>query len=238
MNRIRILYFLSVFLVLPVLLNAQGGRAFVVNHFVSDPNVIESHVVITDVEGKGPIVTMKFYDNDGNLVGEGKELVQPFGKLNLDPGKYVEHAVVNGTVHISADRGNIVAEYWQFYKDPQESWKNTTAIAVSAPGFSKLVAPHFVSDRDVEAYLVLANTDGKDAVVSIQFYDDTGSLLGKARELVKANGKRILKPWEYVKHKTTGVAFIESDGGRVAGEYWQAQDSKRYQVVYPMGGIK
>jgi hypothetical protein len=215
---------------------AQGGKSFVINHFVSDPNVIQAHLVITDVDGKGPQVSMKFYNNDGKLVGEGKEIIQPFGKLNLNPGKYVNNAVVNGTVHITAN-GNIVAEYWQFYKKSNETWKNTTAIGYSTPGFSKMVCPHFVSDKSVEAYLVLANSDGKDATVDIKFYDDSGRELGKAHELVKANGKAILKPMDYVKTQATGVAHIVASGGKVTGEYWQAEQAKQYQTVVPMGGL-
>ena len=213
---------------------AQGGQNFVINHFVSDPSVIESHLVITDVEGTGPVVKMKFYNNDGKLVGEGKEIVQPFGKLNLNPGKYMNNAVVNGTVQLSAN-GNIVAEYWQFYK--KEAWKNTTTVGYAVPGYSKLVCPHFVSDKNVEAYLVFANSDGKDATIDVKFYDDNGRELGKAHELVEANGKRILKPMDYVKTQATGVAYITSTGGKVTGEYWQAEKAKIYQTATPMGGL-
>ncbi|PLX23651.1 MAG: hypothetical protein C0600_14360, partial [Ignavibacteria bacterium] len=68
---------------------AQGAEKYIINHFVNDPKVIEAHLVITDVQGKGPIVNMTFYDNDGNVIGKGKELIQPYGKLNLNPEKYV-----------------------------------------------------------------------------------------------------------------------------------------------------
>jgi len=216
---------------------AQGGRSYVINHFVSDPNVIESHLVITDVEGLAPTVYLKFYDNDGNLIGQGKERVQPFNKLNLNPGRFVNNKVVNGTVHLESEGGNIVAEYWQFYKDPRETWKNTTTIGFEAPGFSKLACPHFVSDKDVEAYLVFASSDGKDATITINFYDDAGRTLGTTQQVVKGNGKLILKPMDFVKKQATGVAYISASGGKITGEYWQAQAGKDYQIATPMGGI-
>lgn len=236
MKKIRIVLVLVAVVAFAGNVFAQGGRNFVINHFVSDPSVIDAHLVITDVDGKGPTVAIKFFNNDGKLVGEGKEIIQPFGKLNLNPGKYVNNAVVNGTVHITAN-GNVVAEYWQFYKKNSESWKNTTAIGYIAPGYSKLVCPHFVSDKAVEAYLVLANSDGKDATVDVKFYDDNGRELGKAHELVKANGKAILKPMDYVKAQATGVAYITASNGKVTGEYWQAESAKQYQTVVPMGGL-
>jgi hypothetical protein len=218
-------------------IHAQGSERYIINHFVSDPNVIESHLVITDVEGKGPIVTMKLYDNDGKLLGEGKELVQPFGKLNLNPGKYINNRVANGTIHIESAGGNIVAEYWQFYRNAAESWKNTTTIGQEMKGYSRLVCPHFVSDPGVEVYIVLANSDGKDAVVSLSFRDDSGKELASARELVKANGKLVLQPSAIVKSKATGVVYISAEGGRITADYWQAESAKKYQIATPLAGM-
>ncbi|MBE0645976.1 MAG: hypothetical protein IH600_17980 [Bacteroidetes bacterium] len=236
MKYTRNVLFAAALLLLASRVLAQGAEKYIINHFVNDPSVIDAHLVITDVEGNGPIVAMKFYDNDGNLIGEGKELIQPFGKLNLDPGKYVKK-VANGTIHIEAQGGNIVAEYWQFYKDPKESWKNTTTVGQDAAGYTKLVCPHFVSDPDVEVYIVLANTDGKDAIVNVVFHDDNGREVGKARELVKANGKTALLPWNIIKTKATGVAFITAQGGKITADYWQAEKAKSYQIATPIAGI-
>ncbi|MDH7514347.1 MAG: hypothetical protein QHI48_00525 [Bacteroidota bacterium] len=227
---------LAAFFACTVSSSAQTGRQYIINHFVSDPGVIEAHLVITDVDGLGPTVTIKCYNNDGKLIGEGKETIPPFGKVNLNPGKYVNNSVVNGTVHISAT-SNIVAEYWQFYKKTNESWKNTTAVGAPAPGYERLVCPHFVSDKNVEAYLVLADSDGKGAVLDIVFYNDGGAEVGRLTQTVKPNGKVILKPTDHVKAPATGVVHITAAGGRVTGEYWQAEDQKRYQTVVPMGGI-
>ncbi|MCZ7557423.1 MAG: hypothetical protein M5R41_13570 [Bacteroidia bacterium] len=220
-----------------VRVHAQGSERYIINHFVSDPKVIESHLVITDVEGKGPIVTMKLYDNDGKLLGEGKELVQPFGKLNLNPGKYIDNRIANGTIHIESAGGNIVAEYWQFYKNAAESWKNTTTIGQEKKGYAQLVCPHFVSDPGVEVYIVLANADGKDAIVKLSFRDDSGKELASSRELVKANGKLVLQPSNIVKSKATGVVHITAEGGRVTADYWQAEAAKKYQIATPITGM-
>lgn len=214
---------------------AQGGKNYIINHFVADASVVEAHLVITDVEGNGPVVNLSFYDGKGKLVGSGKEVIQPFGKLNLDPTKYVK-GTVNGTVHIASTGGNVVAEYWQFYKKDADSWKNTTTTGFEKPGFTKLVCPHFVADQSVEAYIVIANTGSSDATVDLKFYDDDGNEVGKRRELVEGNGKVILKPTDYVSKKTTGVVHITASGGRVTGEYWQAEGSKKYQLAVPMGG--
>ena len=236
MKYTRIVLLVVTLLLLASNVRAQGADKYIINHFVNDPKVIEASLVITDVEGNGPIVTMKFYDNDGKIVGEGKELVQPFGKLNLNPAKYVSK-VANGTIHIEAQGGNIVAEYWQFYKNAAESWKNTTTVGQDAVGYSKLVCPHFVSDPDVEVYIVLANPDGKDAIVNVVFHDDNGREVGTARELVKANGKIALQPWGIVKTKATGVASFSAQGGRITADFWQAEKTKSNQHATPVAGI-
>ncbi|MDT8323901.1 MAG: hypothetical protein RRA94_07325 [Bacteroidota bacterium] len=226
----------AVLVLLATRMFAQGADKYIINHFVNDPDVIEAYLVVTDVQGQGPIVTLQFFDNDGKLLGEGKELLQPYGKLNLNPGKYVK-SVANGTIHITSKGGNVVAEYWQFYKDAKESWKNTTTVGQEAVGYAKLVCPHYVSDPDVEVYLVLANTDAQDVVVNVRFHDDNGREVGKARQLVKANGKAVIQPWEVIKNKATGVAFISTDGGRVTADYWQAEKARSYQITAPVAGI-
>ncbi|MBN1447755.1 MAG: hypothetical protein JXA28_07470 [Bacteroidetes bacterium] len=236
MTYTRSLFMAAALLLLASQVFAQGAEKYIINHFVNDPSVIEAHIVVTDVQGKGPIVKLTFYDNDGKLIAEGKELLQPYGKLNLDPGKYVTR-VANGTIHIQAEGGNIVAEYWQFYKDQKESWKNTTTIGQEAKGYNALVCPHFVSDPDVEVYIVLANTDGKDAVANILFHDDSGREVGKARELVRGNGKTIVQPFKIIGNRANGVAFISVTGGKITADYWQAEENKQYQIATPVSGI-
>lgn len=217
--------------------NAQGAREFIINHFVADNNEIESHLVITDVDGQGPTVTIKFYNAEGAMLGQGTELLPKFGKLNLNPAKYVGKKAM-GTIHIASSSGNIVAEYWQFYAKASREWENTSAIGYAKPGYKKLVCPHFVADKAaVESYLVLANSNNQDVTATITFYGDDGRELGNARKLVKANGNLILAPSDVVKVQATGVAHITAEGGRLTGEYWQKESAKSYQRVVPMGGL-
>ena len=72
----------------------------------------------------------------------------------------------------------------------------------------------------------MAQISDRDVTIDVKFYDDNGRELGKAHELVKANGKKILKPTDFVKTQATGVAFISATGGKVTGEYWQAEKDK------------
>jgi len=41
-------------------LDAQVGKNLVINRFVSDPDNIETHVVVSDVDGVGPNLKFRF----------------------------------------------------------------------------------------------------------------------------------------------------------------------------------
>jgi hypothetical protein len=86
-------------------------------------------------------------------------------------------------------------------------------------------------------YIVLANSDGKDAVVTVLFHDDAGREIGKAREMVKANGKTAILPYSVIKSKANGVAFISAQGGKITADYWQAENGKTYQIATPIAGM-
>src|SRR5512133_443461 len=68
----------------------QASKVIIVNHFICDPAVIEGHLVVTDVAGKGGSVTIACYDEAGILAGKGTESIPPSGKINVNPDKYVK----------------------------------------------------------------------------------------------------------------------------------------------------
>jgi len=64
---------------------AQTGKKLIINNFVSDPANIETHLVISDVEGIGPNIKISIFSEDGRLIYERYERLNPFGKLNYKP---------------------------------------------------------------------------------------------------------------------------------------------------------
>ncbi len=222
--------------VLSVTAFGQAGKVLIVNHFVSDPAVIEGHLVVTDVAGKGGSVNIAVYDESGSLAGKAQEMIPPSGKINVNPGTYVKDRKMIGTIRVTANQP-VVGQYWQFYKDSKLGWKNIAVPAANAPGYTKLVCQHFVSDPDVESYLVVADAEGKAKQVFVEFYSDEGELAGQTTVTIPANGKFSIQPYELVgRKKMTGVAYIQTDGGRVTGEYWQVAPKEMYQVAHAMQG--
>jgi len=216
--------------------HGQSGKSLIVNHFVSDPAVVEGHLVIADVEGSGASVNLSFYDESGHLEGKGSETIPANGKINVSPEKYVKGAKMIGTVHISASKP-VAGQYWQFYKDKNLGWKDIAVPAAVAPGSTKLICQHFVSDPGIESYIVIADANGSEASVYIEFYSDNGDLAGQTKVTIPANGKVSVKPYDLVgKKKLTGVAYIQSESGRITGEYWQVSASEKYQIAHSMFG--
>ena len=214
----------------------QSGKSLIINHFVCDPAVIEGHVVVADVDGSGGTVNMNFYDQGGSLVGKATESVPSMGKINVNPEKYIGSKKMIGTIRISSSQA-IAGQYWQFYKDSKLGWKNIAVPAAVTPGATKLVCQHFVSDPSIESYIVVADADGKGSTVYVELYSDNGELAGQTLVNIPANGKTSIQPYDLVgKKKMTGVAYVQTDGGRITGEYWQVSTKEKYQVAHAMQG--
>lgn len=215
----------------------QAGKTIIINHFVSDPAVIDGYLVVADVAGKGGSVNLAFYDENGNLAGSGKETFPAHGKINVNPEKYVKGKKMIGTIRATSSQ-LITGQYWQFYKDASLGWKNIAVPAAPAPGSSRLVCQHFVSDpSEVESYIVVANGGTKPLTVYIDMYSDNGDLVSQTSRPIAGNGKISLIPSDIVGgKKMTGVAYIQADGGMITGEYWQVSPGEKYQVAHALQG--
>ncbi len=214
----------------------QAGKQLVINHFVSDPQVIEGHLVVSDVEGRGGTINVAVYDESGALYGKSEESIPPGGKLNINAEKYVQGRKMVGTMRITATT-TVVGQYWQFYRDPALGWKNIAVPAAVGPGATKLICQHFVADPQIESYIVVADAEGTGPTVYVECYNDQGELAGQKKINIPKYGKFSIKPLDLVGgKKMTGVAYIQTEGGKITGEYWQVSDAEQYQVAHAMQG--
>ncbi|MBN1446999.1 MAG: hypothetical protein JXA28_03635 [Bacteroidetes bacterium] len=213
------------------------GDQLIVNYFEADPDVFETHLVITDHEGSGSVVNVLLHDMDGNLVAEQSYFLPIFGKINYNPAESLGGKKFKGTIRIYSDGGNVSAQYWQFYRDPLRSAYNTAIPASDAHGSKALLCQHFVSAPGIEARLVLVNPASDSAVtVSVTFYLDRGKQLTRDRHVIPPNGMKVLDPHtENEGLIKTGLAYCEVVGeGAITGEYWQASPGEDYQVSLPL----
>jgi len=213
------------------------GDQLVVNYFDSDPDKYETHLVITDVEGAGPVVNVLVYDAEGTLLDQQFYFLPIFGKVNYNPAAHIGNKKFRGSIRILSDGGNVAAQYWQFYRDEDESAFNTAIPASDAAGSSALLVQHFVSDPNIDAKLIFVNPSGDSAAtVAVTFYLDSGKQLTRDKHRIPPNGCIVLNPFEENEGLIkTGVAYCEVLSGRtITGEYWQASERERYQISLPM----
>ncbi len=213
------------------------GDQLIVNYFEADPEMFETHLVITDHEGSGSVVNVLLHDLDGALVSAQSFFLPIFGKVNYNPVDDLGGRKFKGTIRIYSDGGNVSAQYWQFYKNPDRSIFNTAIPASDAHGSKALLCQHFVSAPDIGARLVLVNPAADSAVtVAVTFYLDRGKQLTRDKHSIPPNGMLELNP--YVENEgliKTGLAYCEVIGeGSVTGEYWQSSEAERYQVALPL----
>ncbi len=238
----------AAFLLSTMQLDAQVGKSLIINRFVSDPDNIETHVVVSDVDGVGPNLKISIFNEEGRLVYERYETLKAFGKINYNPLTYLnayqhgynQKPVFTGTVRVESDGGNIVGQYWEKYRNDDRSFMNMAVPASDGDGYDKLVCQHFVSDKDVDSRLIVSNTDVVRPVsVDVKFYSDNGGLVGVEKRVIEPNGVTIIHPHKSLKGvQMTGTAYLVVIGaGKITGEYWQTVETEKYQVALPLEGV-
>jgi hypothetical protein len=227
---------------------AQVGKTLIINNFSSDPENIETHVVVSDVDGIGPNIRISIFSDDGRLVYERYERLNAFGKLNYNPLTYLnayqhgfnQKPTFHGTIRIESDGGNLIGQYWEMHKQKQDSYLNIAVPAANGEGYDKLVCQHFVSDKAVTSRLIISNAEtNRPVTVNVKFYSDNGGMVASDKFIVQPNGIISIDPFKVTKGaRMTGTAYLTVVGaGSITGEYWQASEAEKYQVALPLEGV-
>jgi len=235
-------------LVSTTMVDAQVGNNLVISRFMSDPDNIETHVVISDVDGVGPNLKISIYNEEGRLVYERYETLNAFGKINYNPlthlnayqHGYNQNPKFVGTVRIESDGGLITGQYWERYKQADRSFMNIAVPAGDGVGFDKLVCQHFVSDRTVDSRLIISNNEpARPVTIDVRFYSDHGGLVGTEKRVIPGNGVITVQPHRALRGvQMTGTAYVSVVGaGKITGEYWQTVEKEKYQIALPLEGV-
>jgi hypothetical protein len=220
--------------------NLRVGNQLVVNYFDADPDMYETHLVITDVEGSGSVVNVLVYDAEGRLTDDQSYVLPIFGKVNYNPADRLPGRRFRGTVRIFSDGGNVAAQYWQFFRDPRKTCFNTAIPVSDGEGTAALLCQHFVSDGPIRARLYLTNPSLDSTVtVAVTFYLDRGKQLSRDRYRIAPNASISIDPFEANEGLVrTGLAYCEVlGGGKITGEYWQLHPEEEYQISLPLDVI-
>lgn len=228
--------------------HAQIGKDLIINNFHFDPAKIENHLVISDVDGISQNIRISIVDEAGKIVYERYETLKAFGKLNYNPFVHVNtfnhgyntNPNFRGSIRIEAQNGSVAGQYWEMYKEKASAFNNIAVPAADANGYDKLVCQHFVSDKGIDAAIVIANAEPKrETKVDLKLFSDEGGLIASGSYTIPANGVVRLDPYKLTRsQQITGTAYITVVGaGKVTGEYWQASPNERYRIALPLEGV-
>ncbi len=218
---------LILFLISTTPILAQDYGKLVLNHIVSDPNQV-TRIYVTDFEGVAPEVTVTFYSEAGDIIGQRTMSIPRNGTVPVKPHDILQRAVV-GNVRVDGHGAHIACEYWQIIEDKKNDFSYSIGVpGQAAGGHHNLIVQHFVADPDLNTIIFLTNPDdGSSAGVSLEFHDESGGVLAKVERTIDANATLVLKPYDVLKKKAYGNVHIKSSGAAVTGEYWQLVDVKR-----------
>lgn len=202
---------------------AQGSRRIVLNHFIADPDQ-RSRVYITDAGGGEQDVTLTFYSETGDIVGQKKFPLAANGTVTVNPFDIIQRRAYGKAIAEASSR--ILGEYWQIVETEDAGYSVSVPLQ-PALGHDQLLVQHFVSDPNVTANIYVSDTRGKEAIpIELEFYDEMSNLLTKISKTVPSNGSITIKPWDVLQKKVVGSAHIKTLGGPIVGEYWQIVSGK------------
>jgi hypothetical protein len=208
---------------------AQEYGKLVLNHFVSDPDQT-TRIYVTDFEGARPEVTVTFYSEAGDIIGQRTIPIPRNGTVPIKPFDIVQRKAV-GNVRIDGKGAHVSAEYWQIIETDEFSY-SVAVPGQPAKGYSSLVVQHFVSDPGLNTIIFLTNPnegqyEGQSATVTLEFHSESGEVLSKTDRTISPNATLVLKPYDVLQKTVYGNVHIKARGAPVTGEYWQLVDVKR-----------
>jgi len=184
-------------------------------------------LLITDLSGSGPDITIRFHDDTGREVPTSpvRKLLLPRGKIRVDVGNYLRTA---GTIILESPSEQIVGEYWQISENGVIS-----TLPLQRPGLEERYFVNCFRFLSCEHnYLVLSDPRGSGPLVQMEFYSKEGELIKVApKKLLQRHGTLAFEVDVHTLWDTLGKASVRSFGGNVAFHYRQLCDNSAVLTV-------
>jgi len=223
MDKRKLFFTLLMFILSSSTMFGQGSKRIVLNHFIADPDQ-RTRVYITDADGVGQDVTLTFYGETGDIIGQKRMSLPSNGTVVVNPFDVIKRRAYGKAVAEASSR--IIGEYWQIVETEKAGYSVAVPLQ-PALGHDRLLVQHFVSDPDLTSNIYISDTRGKgDIPVEIAFFDESSNLLSKINRTIPSNGSLTIKPWSVLQKKVVGSAHITTKGGPIVGEYWQIVSGK------------
>jgi hypothetical protein len=174
--------------------NLQKGNAF---------------ILITDLGGMGPSVTISFYDDYGHEVSVINKLLRPKGKLRLAVGDQLK---TSGCIVVESPDDMIFVEYWYINHDKTLSIIPFHAVS----GDERYFLNCFRFPSCQETYITLSDPNGTGPMIQMEFYAKTGGLTKIIRKMLRPRGVLVLKVSDYIDKNIQSEVSIRSFGGGIS----------------------
>ncbi len=177
-------------------------------------------LLITDLSGSGPAVTIRFHDDLGRQVPASPvhKLLPPRGKIQIDVEDYLQTA---GTIILESSSEQVVGEYWQTSENG--------AIFALPFQHSGVEERYFVNcfrfPSCEDNYLVLSDPSGSGPLAQMEFYNKPGELVKVPKKLLRPYSTLAYAMDNYTSWDTLGKVSVRSFGGSMVLHYRQLCDN-------------
>ena len=183
-------------------------------------------LLITDLSGSGPAVSISFYDELGREIPASPvhKLLPPRGKIQVDVENYLQTI---GTIVLESGNARIMGEYWQINEDGA-----VFMLPFQRPGVEgRYFVNCFRFPSCNHHYLVLSDPSGSGPLVQMEFYSTEGELIKVASKLLRPHGTLAFEVNVHVPWDMLGKVSVRSFGGSIVFHYRQLCGSETVLAV-------
>jgi len=166
-------------------------------------------LLVTDLSGMGPSVTIKFHDDYGREVSSINKLLRPKGKLQI---AVAEHLDTSGCIVVESSSDLVLAEYWLLNRDQTISIIPLQSVSGNERYFINCFRLPFCQ----ESYITLSDPSGNGPMVQMEFYAKTGELTKIIRKMLRPYGILMLKVSEHIDRDIQGKVSVRSFSGGIS----------------------
>ena len=163
---------------------AGGGTVLYAPQYVIGSSW-RSTLSVVNLDATDGTVTMRFIDNDGNLIGEKVEQIKARAKIYITDQRYFEDArgaQIQGYVEITSNGPRLAGSV--VFGDPARSQFSASLPLVSTPR-SNMIFSQVVSDATYFTGLAILNSNTSAVTVNIEVFNRNGErIVGKTETIV------------------------------------------------------
>lgn len=140
----------------------------------------ETYIVLSDPNGKGPMVQMEFYSKTGELVKIIRKMLRPHGILIFKVSEHIDKDI-QGKVSVRSFNGGISIQGIQICN------KKPIFILPTYASSKDLLIGNLIFEKGFANYLVITDLSAKESDVNVSLFDNDGNLVSEIDKTMPTN---------------------------------------------------